>query len=486
MSKTLFIEGQWVTGEGSYFESNSPASYQICWQGEAASISQVEQAVKSAKNAFLQWQMKSFAERLSYLERFCQLLAVHQERFAKTISEEMGKPLWEAKTEVQAMIGKLPISVNAYHQRTGVVVNELNKLKSMTRHKPHGVVAVLGPYNFPGHLPNGHIIPALLAGNTVVFKPSELTPNVAAAMMEIWAEAELPDGVINLLQGDAKIGQALLNTDINAVCFTGSYPTGLKIHQQFAGRPEVIVALEMGGNNPLLAFDIKNIEAAVYHTIQSSFITSGQRCSCARRLIIDKTSISDKFLDCLIEKTAALTIGSYKNRPEPFMGPLISQKAAQAVLDKEAYLLEKGASSLLKAQRLDAACLISPGIIDVSQVVGIEDEEIFGPLLQVYRVDSFAEAINIANQTKYGLSAGLLSDNPTLFASFYHQIKAGCVNFNRPLTGAASSAPFGGVGLSGNHRPSAYYAADYCAYPVASLESNSLQLPNELSPGINW
>src|SRR3990167_8941296 len=173
--------------------------------------------------------------------------------------------------------------------------------RAVLRHRGHGVMAVLGPYNLPGHLPNGHIIPALLAGNTVVFKPSALTSLVGQKLMEVWEKTNLPKGVLNLVQGGKETGIALAHhPDINGIYFTGSYETGKSLHQFFAGRPEVILALEMGGNNPLVVFNVQNLAAAVYLTIQSAFITSGQRCSCARRLIVANNKEGADFVKRLV------------------------------------------------------------------------------------------------------------------------------------------------------------------------------------------
>jgi succinylglutamic semialdehyde dehydrogenase len=484
---TLYIAGAWQAGQGNAFESLNPVTQQVVWSGQGATEAQVAVAVKAARQAFPAWATRSLDERIAVLEAFAASLKNHADELAHCIGEETGKPLWESATEVTSMINKVAISVQSYRERTGEKSSPLGDASAVLRHKPHGVVAVFGPYNFPGHLPNGHIVPALLAGNAVLFKPSELTPKVAELTVKCWIEAGLPAGVLNLLQGARETGIALAaNNGIDGLFFTGSSRTGNALHQQFAGRPDKILALEMGGNNPLVVDQVQDVDAAVYTVIQSAFISAGQRCTCARRLLVPQGVWGDAFLERLVAVTETIQVGAFDQQPAPFMGSVISLHAAQALLAAQEQLLANGAVSLLPmTQPLASAALLTPGIVDVSEVSDRLDEELFGPLLQVVRYSDFDGAIAEANDTQYGLAAGLLSDSAARYQQFWLQSRAGIVNWNKQLTGAASTAPFGGVGASGNHRASAYYAADYCAYPVASLEAATLTLPATLTPGIS-
>ncbi|WP_172833104.1 succinylglutamate-semialdehyde dehydrogenase [Pseudomonas asplenii] len=486
MMSTLYIAGEWHAGQGEALESLNPVTQQVLWRGNGASAAQVEQAVQAAREAFPAWAQRSLDERISLLEAFAASLKSHADELAHCIGEETGKPLWESATEVTSMVNKIAISIQSYRERTGEKSGPLGDASAVLRHKPHGVVAVFGPYNFPGHLPNGHIVPALLAGNSVLFKPSELTPKVAELTVKCWIEAGLPSGVLSLLQGARETGIALAgNPAIDGLFFTGSSRTGNHLHQQFAGRPEKILALEMGGNNPLVVDQVADLDAAVYTIIQSAFISAGQRCTCARRLLVPEGAWGDRLLERLVEISANIAVGAFDQQPAPFMGSVISLAAAQALMQAQANLLGRGAVALLPMTQPQAtAALLTPGIIDVTAVSGRPDEEFFGPLLQVIRYAGFDAAIAEANNTQYGLAAGLLSDSEARYRQFWLQSRAGIVNWNKQLTGAASSAPFGGVGASGNHRASAYYAADYCAYPVASLETPSLVVPASLTPGV--
>lgn len=469
--------------------SRNPVTQEIIWQGPAADREAIDRAVTVAKTQFEVWRRWPLAERIAVIEQFAAGLTARREAVAECISRETGKPYWEALTEVQSMIGKVAISVAAYHERTGEKITPQDGGRTTLRHRPHGVVAVFGPYNFPAHLPNGHIVPALLAGNCVLFKPSELTPAVAVLTAEIWQQAGLPVGVLQLVLGGKETGMALAaHPQLDGLFFTGSSQTGLALHRQFAGQPEKILALEMGGNNPLIvdADHIADVGAAILTVIQSAFLSAGQRCTCARRVLVPQGEAGDRFLQRLVDVAARLRVGAWDDQPAPFMGAVISLAAAEQLLQAQQNWLARGATVLLPMQSVTAGtALLSAGILDVSAVAELPDDEEFGPLLKVQRWSSFEQAINLANATRFGLAAGLLSDAADRFELFWQQARAGIVNWNKPLTGASSAAPFGGIGASGNHRPSAYYAADYCAYPVAGLESAQLTLPPTLPPGIS-
>jgi succinylglutamic semialdehyde dehydrogenase len=484
--RDLYINGAWHEGRGTNIESLNPATGLTIWKGHSANAEQISDAIFAARSAFGTWMSLSLEERSHYLEKFTQIISEKQQELSECLSQETGKPLWEAKTEIAAMVGKLAISKQAFADRCKQIITDSQGVTAITRHKPHGVVVVLGPFNFPAHLPNGHIIPALLAGNTIIFKPSELTTMLAVKILECWEATELPPGVLNMVIGAGDVGRQLVeNHQIDAVFFTGSYETGHKIEAVSLNYPKRIVAAEMGGNNPLVVYKPSNIDAAVYMAIQSAFTTSGQRCTCARRLIVHKDHQTEKFVKRLIEVTARLDVGTYTDHPEPFMGPVISNDAANKILASYQTWVDAGAKILLPLKRLkDDLPFLTPGIIDVTDVKEPQDEEIFGPLLRLQWVDDFGSAIREANNTSYGLSAGLLCDDPKLYQQFLQYIAAGIVTWNRPTVGSSGSAPFGGLGKSGNHRPSAYYAADYCSYPVASMEAKELVLPKEILPGV--
>jgi succinylglutamic semialdehyde dehydrogenase len=484
--KSLYIDGRWIAGTGAVMTSHDPATDQIVWEGTAAAAPQIDAAMTAARNALPGWCDLGHEGRAAFLVRFAEQLKSHRTELAEIISKETGKPRWESLTEVDSMVGKVPLSIDAANERRRPTERESGGVIAATRFKPHGIVAVFGPFNFPGHLPNGHIVPALLAGNTVVFKPSELTPWVAQKTLEFWEKAGLPAGVLNVLQGGRETGATLAShPGIDGLFFTGSATVGRILSRALADHPEKILALEMGGNNPLIVHEAADVDAAAYVTIQSAFLTAGQRCTCARRLIVPAGKAGDAFIDRLAEVAARVRVGRYTDDPEPFMGPVISTAAANALLAAQSAMQAEGGRTMLEMRRLGSSgALLSPGLIDVTNIRSRPDAEVFGPLLQIIRVPDFPAAIAEANNTAFGLAAGLLSDRRELYDQFFRQIRAGVVNWNRPTTGASGSLPFGGVGLSGNGRPSGFHAADYCSYPVASMEQPTLSLPEKLTPGL--
>lgn len=482
----LYINGTWSAGQGATFSKHNPVTQAQIWQGQEATADDIANASHAARQAFVAWARRPVAERIAVAAAFSAQLEQHKTQLAEIISQETSKPLWETLTEVQAMIGKVAISIRAYAERTGESSTQLPDGVASLRHRPHGVLAVYGPYNFPGHLPNGHIVPALIAGNTILFKPSELTPWSAEFTLQLWQKAGLPAGVINLLQGGRATGEALAQAEgVDGVLFTGSANTGAILHRQLAGAPEKILALEMGGNNALIIDEIQDLDAVVHLAIQSSFISAGQRCTCARRIIVKRGEQGDAFIERFVAVTQQLRIGAWDADPQPFMGGVISVHAAQQIVKAQQQLINAGAKVLLALEQLQPnSSLLSPGILELSDVDEVPDEEYFGPLTTIYRYDDFDQALKLANATRFGLSLGLVSPDRALFERVLVEGRAGIVNWNKPLTGASSAAPFGGIGASGNHRASAYYAADYCAWPMASLESEQVSLPTTLSPGI--
>ncbi|MEO9969490.1 MAG: succinylglutamate-semialdehyde dehydrogenase [Hyphomonadaceae bacterium] len=472
MKMDVYLNGTWTSGEGVALSNMCPATGETVWSGNAASAEQVAQAVEVSRNAFPAWARRSRAERVTVLERYAEAIKARTDKIAEAISRDMGKAKWESLGEVGAMVGKVAISIRAQAERAGDRNDEAAFGNAELTHRPHGVMAVLGPFNFPGHLPNGHIVPALLAGNTCVFKPSEQAPSVAALIVEAFEEAGLPAGCLNVVHGARETGGALINGDIDGLLFTGSAATGTFFHKHFAGRPEVILALEMGGNNPLIIWDAENVDAAADIAALSAFYTTGQRCSCARRLILPEGEYGDAVVEAVVARARELTIGAW-NEPDIFMGPLVSEQAAESAVTFQMNLSKAGGKSLRRLKRLErGGGFVSAGVIDMTNAKPVEDEELFGPLLQIYRVPNFEAAIDRANATRYGLSGGLVSDNDALWSEASLLMRAGILNRNRPTAGASGSMPFGGPGHSGNFRPGAYYAADYCAWPQASQISS--------------
>ncbi|MFC3712368.1 succinylglutamate-semialdehyde dehydrogenase [Sphingoaurantiacus capsulatus] len=456
--------------------SFDPCTGDEIWRGPVADAAAVDAAVAAARAAFPAWAATPLDARIAVLRRFQEVVRGAADDFAALIARETGKPLWETKTEVASVVAKVDISITAHAERTGERSGEVAGIRQVLRHKPHGVLSVLGPYNFPAHLPNGHIVPALLAGNAIVLKPSELTPAVAAFMADCWRAAGLPEGLLNVVQGAGDTGRALAGHDgIDGLLFTGSATTGAALHRQFADTPHKILALEMGGNNPLIVWDVAEADLAATAAliVQSGYLSAGQRCTCARRLIL-QDSKAVEMIAHVVELIDRLIVGAPFDDPQPFMGPVIDNAAADRLIAGVDKLVASGGHAIRPLKRLvEGKPFLTPALIDATTSLERPDSELFGPVLQVIRVPDFEAALAEANDTRFGLSAGLIGGDQALYDRLWAASRAGVVNWNRPTNGAASNAPFGGIGLSGNHRPSAYYAADYCAWPVASLEADA-------------
>ncbi|HMG45868.1 MAG TPA: succinylglutamate-semialdehyde dehydrogenase [Allosphingosinicella sp.] len=452
--------------------STEPATGAALWTGEEGDP---EAAVAAARAAWAGWASRPLAFRVETLRRFANLVRSRLEPFADLVARETGKPLWEARTEVEAVVGKVDISVSAYADRTPQRRLEgALGARVAVRHKPHGVLAVLGPYNFPAHLPNGHIVPALIAGNAIVFKPSEKTPAVGEYLTGLYHEAGVPEGVVRCLQGGPAVGKALAgHPGLDGLLFTGSARAGVALHRQFAEAPHKILALEMGGNNPLVVWHARDLHAAAAIAVQSAYLSAGQRCTAARRLIVEEGR-HQELVDMILKLVDRLIVDHPHASPAPFMGPVIDNEAADQLQDAFLDLTGKGGRAIRRLDRVaNDRPFLTPALIDVTEVEKRSDEEMFGPVLQLIRVADFDAALAEANATRYGLAASLVGGSPELYDRFWANLRAGVINWNKPTNGAPSTAPFGGIGLSGNHRPSAYYAADYCAYPVTSSEAEA-------------
>jgi succinylglutamic semialdehyde dehydrogenase len=451
--------------------SIEPATGAELWSGPAGNAAA---EVAAARAAWPEWAAHSVTYRMEMLRRFANVVKAREGEFAELIARETGKPFWEAKTEVASVMAKVDISINAYSERTPT--NRLEAAmgnKVAVRHKPHGVLAVLGPYNFPAHLPNGHIVPALIAGNAVVFKPSEKTPATGEYLVRCFHEAGVPQGVLRLLIGGPAEGKELAAQDgIDGLLFTGSVGAGMALHRQFADTPNRILALELGGNNPIVVWDAPDIPAAATIIVQSAFLSAGQRCTAARRLIVEDGKHGE-LVDEICALIDRIIVDHPMADPQPFMGPVIDLVTADILQDRFMGLMMKGGKPIRRLEKPhEERPYLTPALIDMTDAKDRLDEELFGPVLQLIRVKDFDAAIDEANNTRFGLAASVLTRDPKLYDKFWANVRAGVINWNKPTNGAPSNAPFGGVGFSGNHRPSAFYAADYCAYPVTSVEAD--------------
>jgi len=475
------IGGAWVPIPGNALCSTSPArpSHQI-WSG-TPNISHVDAAVGAARGAFPIWSSWESERRFTVLKRFQSLAAARVDELASLIRDEVGKPLWDARAEAQLLASKVDITLDAtehgaIRRVTGFDLTLAPTRTGRCRFLPHGVMSVIGPFNFPMHLPNGHIIPALAMGNTIVFKPSDKAPACGQALASLFHEAldaeNAPPGVFNLVHGKANVASALAShLAIDGVLFTGSWPVGRKIMEANLDHPGRILALEMGGNNAAVVLPDADLRQAAIECVRSAFITAGQRCTCTRRVIVH-ASIARVFTRALCQASSSLIIGDPAQDHPLFMGPVISSQARSQILAQINALAKTGGEHLVEPRALDTESggwYLSPGVMRSPRFTLHADTEIFGPFLQVSQCDSLDDAIEQANATRFGLAASIFTKTHSEAERFLARARAGCVNVNTGTAGASSRLPFGGLGCSGNHRPAGAFSLDYCAYPVAGI-----------------
>ena len=454
---------------GSDIISYEPATGAELWRG---GLSDLDAMLTAARGAWPAWAAQSAAARIGILRRFADEMRKDSEVFATLLARETGKPIWEAFDEVIAVIARAEIVIRAQAERSAQRrLNNGIAGNLSVRHKPHGVMAVLGSFSQPLLVPVGHILPALLAGNAVVFKPSSKTPACGELLVKCLVRSGVPAAVIQCAIGGGEAGQHLVTSEaVNAVAFSGSAHTGIAISRKLAARPDKLLTLEMGGNNPLVVWDTPLIEDAAVLIVQSAFGGAGQRFNSARRLILS-AQVYQPVMEAVKRIADRIIIGGPFDEPTPFMGPVIDMEAADGLTESFIWLMSNGGKVIKQMVRPHGDLpFVTPAIIDVTAMTDRPDIELFGPLLQVVKVDDFDEAIAVANATRYGLAAGLIGGNPQQYSRFWAGVRAGIVTWNRATTTDLAASPLGGVGLSGNHRPGGAYATDYCCYPVTSVE----------------
>lgn len=490
-----YIDGRFVVPDRADgdFKNLSPADHKDEIMTVEFQYDHVGRATAAAKKAFIPWARLSQDQRNGYLHRLKELYLARTPELAEAIARDTGKPLWEANTEVKAMIGKIDITLDQSMKlvQDEHLPNALPGVDGYIRFKPRGVMAVLGPFNFPGHLPNGHLIPALATGNTVVFKPSEMTPAVGQVMAQIFHEAQFPHGVFNLVQGLIETGKRLVADElVDGILFTGSYETGQKIKQATFEHHWKLLALELGGKNASIVWDDADINKAIYESVIGSFATAGQRCSCTSRIILHP-KIADQFTQKFYDTAKKLSIGHWKDNP--FMGPLINADAVEKYLRFQEIAQREGTERLMRGKALDLdhpGTYVTPSICLVGKANKdsvYQKAEIFGPNVAIYQTDDFDEALRINDSTGFGLVTSLFSKRRDLYEDLLLRARTGLVNWNRTTNGASSRLPFGGIGKSGNDRPTAHFAVQYCTIPVSSLEDpHPYDAKAAQLPGVNY
>lgn len=487
-----FINGRFITADKSdgQFKDISPADLSDHVLTVQYKLDHVDRACQAAKQAYPAWAKLSLAERKKYLLKIKEVFIAHESQMAELIARDTGKALWDATSEAKGLAAKVDITLNESVKliQEERITNALPQVDGVIRYRSRGVMAVVGPFNFPAHLPNGHIIPALIAGNTVVYKPSEQTPAVGQFYAQLIEKAELPAGVFNMIHGEGETGRKLVAHElVDGILFTGSYEVGLKIKQETLNHYWKILALEMGGKNATVVWEDADIDKAIYETLVGAYMSTGQRCSGTSRVILhDK--IADQFTDRFYAAAKKLSIGHWSKNP--FMGPLINGSAVEKYIRFQEMANRENCESLMRGKSLELehkGFYVTPSIhlvksYDENSVY--QKTEIFGPNVAIYRSSDFDKTIEMVNSTGYGLVMALFSKNKELYEAALLSARVGLLNWNRTTNGASSRLPFGGMGKSGNDRPSAHFAIQYCTVPVASLEDPTALDKTKLLPGV--
>lgn len=432
----------------------------------------VDAAVRAARAAFPSWSERPMEERAERLRAWGATCARHVDRIAALVTRETGKILPESRQEAQLLSDKVAVTLEE-RVRARIGDYEVGGTATRTNRcswRPYGVMAVIGPFNFPAHLPNGHWVPALLAGNTVVFKPSEKAPATGALMAELMAESGMPEGAFNLVQGRGDAAAALVaHGGVDGILFTGSWPVGRRILESNLDRPGRMVALEMGGSNPAIVMDDADLRQAVIECVRCAYLSSGQRCTCTRRIVVHR-AVADRFIDAFVRCARSLAVGPGDATPAPFMGPVISREARDAVLAFQRECVGRGEELLLESRALPGeGWFVTPGALRAPRFERAADREVFGPIVRIAVADGLDDAIEQANATDFGLAASIFTRGERSVRAAMARLRAGCINVNCGTAGASGKLPFGGLGRSGNLRPAGAAMIDSCAYPVATM-----------------
>lgn len=464
-----FIDGEWLDNRGkNAIESINPAcKSEIIATFPRSTTEDVSQAVKAAKKAYQTWRKVPAPTRAEYVFRVGQLLLQHKEELAQLISREMGKPLTEARGDIQEGIDCAFYSAGEGRRLFGQTTpSEMPNKFAMTVRTPIGVCALITPWNFPIAIPCWKAMPALVCGNTIILKPAEDTPACATKLIEIFAEAGFPPGVVNLVHGvGEEVGRALVeHPDVNLVSFTGSSETGSLVGE-ICGRTHKRVCLEMGGKNAQIVMEDADIELALDGALWGAFGTTGQRCTATSRLILHR-DIKAEFTAMLLERTKKLRLGAGYNS-DTDIGPIINQKQLQRVHHYMDVARSEGANILIGGEIANEPShkegyFFQPTILDnVTPKMRVAREEIFGPVVALIEVNSFEEAIDILNNTHYGLSSSIYTRDVNRAFAAMRDIEAGITYINGPTIGAEVHLPFGGVKQTGNgHREAGSAAID--------------------------
>ncbi|MCM2280012.1 MAG: aldehyde dehydrogenase family protein [Oligoflexia bacterium] len=458
------------------------------------SYASIEAAISSARGASRSWRLLPLAERAERLATLRSRLQAREPELGQAIAREIGKPLWDARHELAFALAQLEAFLSDGMKMIPALEFPADGTLASCEYRPHGVLAVIGPFNLPFQAPLGHIVPALLTGNTVVFKPSEKAPLAGQLLAELFVEAGFPAGVFNLIQGEREVGRRLcVHEGVDGILFTGSYETGNRIKQDTLQQHWKIMALEMGGKNAAIVWEDADLELALKECLVSAFMTAGQRCNSLSRILVHE-SLLDRFVERFHERSKAFQIGHPLENP--FMGPLIEQGAVDRYMKFVGIAGREGAEIVMRGKALElptagnyvtpSICVIREPSLEGTRKSVFQQTELLAPSVAVLAVRELEQAIEQANATQFGLVASVFARDRAIFAKAREGLRMGSVHWSRSTVSVSPRLPFGGLKKSGNHFPAGIAATRYCAYPVASLETPEPKFDAAAFPGLNW
>ncbi|MEK7264181.1 MAG: aldehyde dehydrogenase family protein [Bacteroidota bacterium] len=465
-----YINGKWCDAKsGQTFENRNPANHsELLGTFPKSSKEDVNEAIVAAKKAFETWRLVPAPKRGDILKKVGDIMTERKEELARVMTKEMGKVLIETRGDVQEGIDTAYYAASEARRLFGhTVPSELPNKFNMAVRTPIGVAGLITPWNFPMAIPTWKMFPALICGNTVVFKPASLTPETATRLIEILIEAGIPEGVVNIVHGGGnEVGNAIVESgDLDLISFTGSTEVGKKI-SKLASDTLKRVSLELGGKNAQIVMDDADLDLALDAVLWGAFGTTGQRCTATSRLILHE-KIHDEFMKMLIARTEKLRLGDGLLETSE-VGPCVSEGQRNSVQEYVAIGKNEGASlvcggEFAKGNGVDSGWFHQPTIFtNVTRTMRIAKEEIFGPVLSVLKIKTIDEAISVLNDTIYGLSSSVFTKDINNSFKAMRDIKAGIVYINAPTIGAEAHMPFGGVKQTGNgHREGGWTVYDF-------------------------
>jgi len=452
-----FIGGKWLdSASGKTIPNINPANTNdIIGHAELCTRDEARSAVEAAYNAFKDWKRTPAPARGRIISKMARLMEENKEELAQILTREEGKTINESRGELTRAINVVEFCAGESRRMNGETIpSELPANFAYTIKEPHGVVALITPWNFPVAIPIWKLAPALVAGNTVVFKPASNTPGTAVRLTELFVEAGIPDRVLNLVLGSgSEAGDEIVNHPaVRAISFTGSTETGLKLCEQIAKRGIPFQA-EMGGKNPVVVLEDCDMNLAVEHTAQGAFGSTGQRCTATSRAVVIDT-IADEFVQKIVARAKSFKLGDGSD-PANEIGPSVDESQFNTVLKYIDIGREDGATMLCGGKKaegdgLENGYFVEPTVFDhVTPDMRIAREEIFGPVLSVLRVKDFDEAMTVANDSEFGLSSSVFSNDANDIYRFIDEIESGMTHVNSPTTGGEAHIPFGGIKNTG-------------------------------------